>query len=396
MIGGGDGEEPPDSNYLIRDDCNSRHRIVYKFQLQYARLHPIAVRPSRQEVSEHGFYSSVTTRTRKSRGKCILESQSSPARRAKRDPRWSGPGRHPAPSSRPHQPPLVGLGTPEFDRLPSQAGAAAPSAHAGSKIPTHSTRSRSCCSAPHLLRSLTQERPPLLLTSLFPTFVLHLLSLSLSLSPSPSPSLSLSLPLSTRSLSSPPGESRFPYLVTSSRSRRRLDTLCFPPSHPVCNLSYMHCYRIENCYMRLERDRGQIAIALYHSRRRTASARREGGGNDCQHRSRQTRSAHRRLSNTTHHCYQLNSTQLNRFPARKTTSIYLESGKAKVGLFFDSFVHVVTSASHHHHLSSPRQRIVLWWRTNASGPLTASLSPLCSHTRHSYISSGAVADVGPI
>ena len=43
---------------------------------------------------------------------------------------------------------------------------------------------------------------------------------------------------------------------------------------------------------------GQIAIALSHSRRRAATARREGSGHDCQHRLRQTRSAHPRLVNT--------------------------------------------------------------------------------------------------
>ena len=48
---------------------------------------------------------------------------------------------------------------------------------------------------------------------------------------------------------------------------------------------------------------GQIAIALYHSRARPATARREGSGHHCQHRSRRTRSAHRRLFNTIHPTY---------------------------------------------------------------------------------------------
>ena len=42
--------------------------------------------------------------------------------------------------------------------------------------------------------------------------------------------------------------------------------------------------------------RGQIAIALYRSRSRTASARNEGSVDYyCQHRSQRTRSSHRRV-----------------------------------------------------------------------------------------------------
>ena len=140
-----------------------------------------------------------------------------------------------------------------------------------------------------------------------------LCSLSLSLRVSRSLSLFSPRSLSLSRLAVPPSRYRL-------SARRRIDTRCLPAIPPythTCQWGHRGGRGREECRgMRGKRCAGgQIAIALYHSRRRTASAR--GVVEKCHFSStakgreweslpaptRQTRSAHRRLPNTTHHVY---------------------------------------------------------------------------------------------
>ena len=213
--------------------------------------------------------------------------------RAKRGPRWPGPGRNPGPrddsEGRP-QPRYRPLAHPprEIRSLPTAGKYPQPTL---AEERTHRDTAHACstCSAPRSVRLTCRPDP-----------------LSLALFVSPSRSFCRSLLPPSLSLS-PVRETVLPSPVTcllSSTHRCALFT-----RHPalLCNFADTTAqWRNARGEKRRKKARaqGQIAIALYHSRSRTASARNEGSGDDyCQHRSPDPLCASPAVQYNTHHHY---------------------------------------------------------------------------------------------
>jgi hypothetical protein len=183
--------------------------------------------------------------------------------------------------------PLCRLG--EIRTLTSPAATPRPAAGRGDRRHTVSGTSRALSSL-----SLADDAIYIVLTSLS--------SRLLATSPavvSHSPSLSLSLSLSQSGIRDSPLTLR--HSSPLSTPRHALFTH-HPALEQRCDSEMSQANerdaREKRAGLGKRADLGQIAIALSHSRHRAATARREGSGHDCQHRSRQTRSAHRRLNNT--------------------------------------------------------------------------------------------------